>query len=133
MNRSRPFGTLHPVVPNPMVMVLDLNDPKTLVELQDQIEGQINKLTLTDWIIDGFDPGPFFQLRFSQGIEIRTLTFGQNILQNAIQVPLRGRRKEIPLIRELMIPRLFMVELFDSLGQPFQGARTVLWFSFELG
>jgi len=118
-----------------MVMVLDLDRHKTLVELQDQVEGRIKKLTLTDWNVEINDEDlimPYFQLRFSQGIEIRTLSFGTNIIQNAIQVPYRGRRKEIPLIRELMIPRLFNVELFGSDGKPIEPTRCVLWFMFEL-
>ena len=130
-----PFGSLHPVIPSNIVMVLDLDNPNTLVELQDQPEGRIKEVILTDWHIEGgndSDPGPYFQLKFSQGIEIRTLSFGPNVIHNAIQVPWRGRKKEIPIIRTYMIPRIFRVELFGADSLPLNFERCVLWFMIRL-
>jgi len=88
---------------------------------------------LTDWRIELDElPGPYFQVKFSQGIEVRNLSFGGGIIPSSIQVPWRGRSKEVPVVRELMIPRVFMVELFDSEGVPIEPQRCVLWFLFEL-
>ena len=59
---SPPFGSLHPVIPRTMPLVLDLNSSQTLVQLQDQVEGRIKKITLTDWRVemDGDEYGPYF-------------------------------------------------------------------------
>jgi len=131
---SPPFGSLHPVIPRTMPLVLDLNSSQTLVQLQDQVEGRIKKITLTDWRVemDGDEYGPYFQVKFSQGIEVRTLSWGGSIIPNSIQVPWRGRSKEVPVIRELMGSRVFLLELFDSEGSPLNPIRCVLWFLIEL-
>ena len=134
------FGSLHPRVISTVPLVLDLNKQFTLVELQDQVEGRMRKITLTDWYVElgESEPDfPYFQIKFSHGIETRSLTYGgstgNSMIPNAIQVPMRGRRaKEVPVVREFMIPRVFSIELFDSEGQPFTPARLVLWFMFEL-
>ena len=137
------FGSLHPRVMATVPLVLDLNKQFTLVELQDQ-EGRMRKITLTDWYVELGEPVPdvpYFQIKFSHGIEARSLTYGgstgnsmaNSMIPNAIQVPMRGRSaKEVPVVREFMIPRVFSIELFDSEGQPFTPARLVLWFMFDL-
>ena len=127
------FGSLHPIVPRKMVMVLDLDKTSTMIDLQDQVEGRIKKVVLYHWAMIPVTP-PYFQLRFSQGIEIKTLTFGANIISNAIQVPSEnlGNPLEIPVIRELMFSRRFTVELFGCDGLPLTVERCVLWFIIEL-
>ena len=117
-------------------LVLDLSLHVSIVDLQDQIEGNIKKITLTDWMIDS-EIGPYFQIKFSQGIQVKSLSYSQNrqIIENAIQIPRKGKKKEIPISRCGPLFRRFTLELFDSignpLGDPFKTIRCVLWFLFE--
>jgi len=124
--------------PQIVPLVLDLVDPITMIDLQDQIEGNIKKITLTDWKIEVSDPslkGPFFQLVFSHGFEVRSLSFSRtrSICENAVQVPWKGRKKEFPIVRSGPIPKTFVICIADSHGQDFKGiTRCVLWFVMEL-
>jgi len=73
------FGSIHPKIPNPMIMVLDLVGQITMVELQDQIEGRISKLISTDWIVP--DPGPFFQIRFLVELKVELFLLERILFQ----------------------------------------------------
>ena len=121
-------------------LVLDLVDPTTMIDLQDQIEGKIKKITLTDWTMEVSDPshkGPFFQLVFSRNfIEVRSLSFSRtpSICENAVQVPWKGRKREFPIVNHGPIPKKFVIAIADSHGQEFKGiTRCVLWFLLEFG
>jgi len=134
--------TAHPRVPNPIPMVLDLARHHTLVELPTQMEGTMKSITLENWQFDSLDdPGPYFQIKFSNGLELRNLTFGGRTdtndivgapMSDAIQVPVRGRGLRVPVISHAMFSRVFAVELFDSLGNPFNPERCVLWFHIHM-
>ena len=98
--------------------------------------GLMTRIILTDWVMEGVPTGPYFQIKFSHGFEVETLNFGGGTLSNAIQVPWPGQGyaatpKEVPVIRELFISRVFHLEIFDSEGRPLNPTRCVLWFIIE--
>ena len=119
-------------------LVLDLKNQNSLVELPDQMDGRIKRITLANWNMEMDPRGPFFQLKFSQGIEVKSLTFSQNldIIESAIQIPWKGKNMIFPEPRSGPLVRTFRVELFDSnskpIGFPFNKMRCVLWFLIDL-
>ena len=120
-------------------MFLDVNQHHTLVELPAMDKrGIMHHITLTDWVMAGVLTSPYFQIKFSHGFEVETLNYGGGSITNAIQVPWPGTGdgyaatpKEVPVIRELMIPRVFHLEIFDSEGKPLTPERCMLWFIIE--
>ena len=134
--------TAHPQLPNPVPLVLDLARQHTLVELPIQVEGTMTEITLVSWHLDSAtDPGPYFQVRFSNGLEVRNLTFGGRDdggaivgvpMVDAIQIPFRRTTLRVPVIRRSMISRVFTVDLFDSGGNPLTPERCVLWFHIAI-
>jgi len=121
-------------------VVLDLVNHKSMVELQVGLAVKLTKIVLTDWNVEldeSRPPEPFFQIKFSDGIDARNLTFSQNkeIIEDAVQIPWKGRKREFEVSSGPYI-RTFTVQLFDShgkpLGFPFDGLkRCVLWLLFD--
>ena len=132
----------HPEVPNPIPWVMDLVRQRTRVELPYQIEGTMKSVELKFWYFEAdVNTEPYFQIKFSDGLVLRNLTFGGRgdnnevvgfPMESAIQVPIRGRSMSIPLIHNSMFSRVFTVELFDSGGAPITPRRCVLWFHIIL-
>ena len=121
-------------------VVLDLVNHKSMVELQVGLEVKLKNIILTDWNVELSQnrlPEPFFQIKFSDGIDARNLSFSQTkeIIENGVQIPWKGRKKQY-VIESGQVLRTFTVQLFDShgkpIGFPFDGLkRWVLWLLFE--
>ena len=118
-------------------VMLDLVNLKSMVELQVGLAVKLAKIVLTDWeleLVESSPPEPFFQIKFSNGIDARNLSFSQTkeIIEDAVQIPWKGRKKEFE-VRSGPFLRTFTVQLFDThgkpLGFPLDGLkRCVLWY-----
>jgi len=125
------------------MIVVRISSQTTNVRFPYTIPGNIRALRLVSYIMaaNAGDEGPFFLVKFGQGIAPSCLTCGTGLRDDCLVVPWQisttpNGVSQPPKCFQISTPRkfpnAFTIELFKSTGAPFTPTECVLWFEADI-